>query len=435
MKKDYDEYTSLLLMNKNTPVLLFSYDKETHSVAKIEKVFSEAHAPLGVVDYKNGISRKALNIWWQGRAIPASRENFSRILQELRIESSVELLERCSGFSLSDQYWVKDSDSPAEWKDLNFFENEFSEDMGRLLLGQTEARPGLNLISPDNSSDGDLIKKWKIIDGTRYLIKGGNSLNNQEPYNEVIATRLYERILAPGEFVPYFLLEDEGKMYSACKTMVTVDEELVTALSIDGTTKQRGNQSFYDHFILSCRELGIPDAEIMIDKMLTCDYILANYDRHYRNFGAIRNVETLSWKGFAPIYDSGSSLWARTATPEISPFNYYSKPFKSDPQKQFMLVKDLSWLDEKKLSRFENDVREVLFQNPLMDEQRINLISHHVKNRVNEVLERKHMLENGRKMPLSNVIRSCEAKKEDLQAKFVNEPSKQNAPKDNSPKR
>ena len=210
--------------------------------------------------------------------------------------------------------------------------------------------------------------------------------------------------------------------------MATVDEELVTALSIDGTTKQRGNQSFYDHFILSCRELGIPEAGIMVDKMLTCDYILANYDRHYRNFGAIRNVETLSWKRFAPIYDSGSSLWARTATPEISPFNYNSKPIKSDPQKQFMLVQDLSWLDEKQLLGFENDVRDVLSQNPLMDDQRISLISHHVKNRVNEVLERKHVLVKGRKAPLSSVICTCEAKRDDIR-------SKQNEQKDTCPER
>lgn len=43
------------------------------------------------------------------------------------------------------------------------------------------------MFSPDNSSDGNLKKKWKIINGKRCLIKSGNSLNNQEPFNEVIA--------------------------------------------------------------------------------------------------------------------------------------------------------------------------------------------------------------------------------------------------------
>ena len=77
-----------------------------------------------------------------------------------------------------------------------------------------------------------LKKKWKIINGDRFLIKGGNSLNNQEPFNEVIATKLYERILNEGEYVPYFLINDNGKTYSACKTMVSTDEELVSGLAI-----------------------------------------------------------------------------------------------------------------------------------------------------------------------------------------------------------
>ena len=433
MKKDYEEFASYLLMNKNTPVLQFLYDEETHSIAKIENVFSAAHAPLGIVDYKTGISRKAFNTWWNDRAIPASRENFSRIMQQLHIDTSVELLEKCSGFSLSDQYWIKNSSSLAQWKDLNFFENSFSEDIGKLLLGQTDAHLNLDLVSPDNASDGDLIKKWKIIDGERFLIKGGNSLNNQEPYNEVIATRLYERILNPGEFVPYFLIQDEGKTYSACKTMVSTDEELVSALAIDSTMKLRGNQSLYVHFVLACDGLGIKYAEPMIDKMLTCDYILANYDRHYRNFGAIRNVESLEWKCFAPIYDSGSSLWARTASSEISSFNYKAKPFKTDPQEQFKLVKDLSWLDARKLIGFEQDVINVLSQNPLMDEQRILLISHHVKNRIHDVLERKYELEKNIKTPLNDVICCCEKRNLKMLEEHINK--KQNLSKDNGVER
>lgn len=32
-----------------------------------------------------------------------------------------------------------------------------------------------------------------------------------------------------------------------------------------------------------------------------------NKDRHFNNFGVLRNTETLEWLGMAPIYDSGSS--------------------------------------------------------------------------------------------------------------------------------
>lgn len=41
-----------------------------------------------------------------------------------------------------------------------------------------------SLISPDNTSDGWLKKKWTIIDGKRCLIKSGSAPFFQEPLNE-----------------------------------------------------------------------------------------------------------------------------------------------------------------------------------------------------------------------------------------------------------
>ena len=147
-------------------------------------------APLGIIEYKTGITKKALNNWWKDRSIPASRSRFKEVMAEMDIHSSVELLERCFGLSLSDQYWIKEENSKIEWNDINFFENDFSEDMGKLLMGQINYSDDLDIFSPDNSSDGNLKKKWKIINGIRYLVKGGNSFNNQEPFNEIIATKL-----------------------------------------------------------------------------------------------------------------------------------------------------------------------------------------------------------------------------------------------------
>lgn len=393
MRKNKEEFILYTLMNKNTPVLDFLYDHETHSVAKIKQIFNQEYAPLSIVDFKMGITRKKLNDWWNNRSIPSYREGLNKVLNELNMSTPVELLEKCLGFSLSDQYWIKREGSREKWEDLNFFQNDFSEDMGHFLLGQKENSKNLNLMSPDNSSDGELKKKWKIINGDRFLIKGGNSLNNQEPFNEVIATKLYERILNKGEYVPYFLINDNGKTYSACKTMISTDEELVSGLAIAETTKPKGDQSLYKHFVEACENLNIYNAQTMINKMLTCDYILANYDRHYCNFGAIRNVETLEWVKFAPLYDSGSSLWAKTPTAEIPFSEYKAKPFKTDPLQQFYLVNDLTWLDENKLVGFEKEISTILKQNYLMDEQRISAILKQVEKRTIKVIERKRKLE------------------------------------------
>ena len=412
MKYDFEGLKSYYLMNKNVPVLEFLYDEETHNIFRVSKILNGKYAPVGLINAKTGISHKAFSDWWKARAIPASRENISRVMQSLKIGSTLELLEKCAGLSLSDQYWIKRTDPDVQWKDLNFFENEFSEDIGRILLGQSSRKLNLNLVSPDNASDGDLPKKWKIINGERYLIKGGNSLNNQEPFNEVIAARLFERILNEDDYVSYFLIEEDGKAYSACKTMVSTEEELVSGYAIDSTIKQRSDESNYQHYVKACEALGIKDVEIKLAKMLTCDYIIGNYDRHYRNFGAIRNVETLEWQGIAPIFDSGSSLWAKTPTQEIFSSQYKARCFKSNPKEQFMLVSDLSWLDENKLIGFENDVSDILSQNPLMDEKRILYISKFVSSRIKEVIERKKELNPLSKPLLDETIALCELKKQ-----------------------
>ena len=86
------------------------------------------------------------------------------------------------------------------WKKINFFENVFSDDIGDVLFGKTEKTKAFDFNSPDNTSDGCLKKRWKIIDGKRCLIKGGSGLERQQPFNEVIAstieillTKLYAR--------------------------------------------------------------------------------------------------------------------------------------------------------------------------------------------------------------------------------------------------
>lgn len=381
-----------ILMNKDVEVLEFSYDNETHTVTKIVCVIHPDYAPLGIIEYKTGITRKALNNWWKDRSIPASRSRFKEVMIEMDIHSPIELLEKCFGLSLSDQYWIKEKNSIIKWKDINFFENNFSEDMGKLLMGQINYSDDLDVFSPDNSSDGNLKKKWKIINDIRYLIKGGNSFNNQEPFNEIVATKLYQRILDQQEYVSYELIQENGMYYSACPTMVNTDEELVSAYYIDRVIKQRGNDSLYIHFLEACNSLNIPNAKLQINKMIVCDYIIANYDRHYRNFGAIRNVNTLEWIGIAPIFDSGSSLWATQSTSMIGT-PYKCKPFKPSPDSQLELVDDLSWLETNKLDGFEKEVEDIFMSNPLMDEIRIHAIVQQIKLRITKIIERKKQLE------------------------------------------
>lgn len=89
--------------------------------------------------------------------------------------------------------------------------------------------------------------------------------------------------------------------------------------------------------------------------------IIANEDRHLNNFGVIRNAETLEWLGFAPIYDSGSSLgYDKTPGQIRSGKEVVCKPFKNHHAEQLKLVSDFSWINFDRLTAVKELITSVL---------------------------------------------------------------------------
>ena len=60
-----------------------------------------------------------------------------------------------------------------------------------------------------------------------------------------------------------------------------------------------------------CLNFGISeeDFDSFMDYEIMTDYLLTNTDRHMNNISVIRNPDTLEVLGFAPIYDSGNSMF------------------------------------------------------------------------------------------------------------------------------
>lgn len=372
------------LMHKRLAVAEMELDETTGFILKIDEVYQPEHLPVGV-SFKNGIvERGQLNEWWTDRSIPASRSGVRNALENLNITNTKALLVRCFGLSLSDQYWIKPQDLDLSWDKVNFFENAFSEDIGDVLFGQAKKKEGFDFSSPDNTSDGCLKKRWKIIGGKRCLIKGGSNPFHQQVFNEVIATKIMERLNIP--HVPYTMTWDKGLPYSVCEDFVTADTELVAAWRIINSKKKSNNMSVYQHFVSCCKDFGDANIKQSLDKMLVLDYIIANEDRHLNNFGLVRNAETLQWMGFAPIYDSGSSLgYDKLPTQIRMQADITCKPFKKNHLEQLKLVSDFSWIDFDKLSNIEDVIREVLSTEAakeLIEERRIDAITESVRNRI-----------------------------------------------------
>ena len=344
-----------ILMHKATEVAELTIDETHGGISSIDKILNPEHFPVGVFSASRGrADRKELNDWWRGRSIPASRNGLAEALEKIGENAIMTVVLKGYGLSLSDHYWVKPEGADIQWEQVNFFDNDFSEDMGDLLFG-AEVPERINFHSPDNTSDGWLKKRWKISNGERLLIKGGSNPFQQEPFNEVIASDLMRELGV--NCVHYDVIWQDGYPYSVCGNFVTKDTELVSAHRFMRIKKKQNHENTYQHFVSCCKEAGL-DAIPFLDQMLTVDYIIANEDRHFNNFGLLRNPDTLEFVGFAPLYDSGTSLcYNRNAMQ----FNHYeSKPFYTDREKQLSLVTSLKWFSPKKAEKALGKIGDIL---------------------------------------------------------------------------
>lgn len=376
-----DSMNKYILMHKNIPVADMELDDATCAISAVGHVYSESHVPVGIPVKKSVINRAALNEWWKGRAIPASRAGIRNALEELNLSTTQKLLEKCIGLSLSDQYWICPVGSGIEWPQVNFFEHSFSDDVGNILFGQGALNDHMSLMSPDNTSDGWLKKKWKIIDGKRCLIKGGSGATQQEPYNEVLASSIMKRLDIP--HVEYTLLIEEDYPYSVCEDFITPDTNLISAWRLMQTVKKPNHVSVYQHYLDCCKTFGIPGIKESLDWMMVLDYLIVNEDRHQNNFGVVRNAETLEYIGAAPIFDSGTSLWFDKPTMMIGArAKVGCKPFKTDHEEQIKLVSSFDWLDLNALYGIDEELRELVRGSMFIDEKRCDALCRALKSRV-----------------------------------------------------
>ncbi len=127
--------------------------------------------------------------------------------------------------------------SDIKWSEINFFENDFSDDIGKALFDNISIE-NPDFMSPDNTSEGVLKKKWKIINGDCCLIKSGGKPFIQQPFNEVVATAICKR-LDINHSVKYYFDIERNEPVSICKNFITPDTELVSAYALMNSQNSR----------------------------------------------------------------------------------------------------------------------------------------------------------------------------------------------------
>ncbi|MDE7293164.1 MAG: HipA domain-containing protein [Oscillospiraceae bacterium] len=372
------------LMHKNIPVADININSFSGTVSKIINTYSIEHLPVSVRCKNGAADLVGLNEWWSSRAIPECRPGLKTALKKLNAKSPKVLLQGSLGLGLADHYWIKPIFSELSWENVNFFDNDFSGDIGDMLFDECRKDEGFDLRSPDIATDGCLKKRWIISEGKRILLKGGEPPYFYQPFNEAIAAAVMARLGIP--HVPYSVTWRNGQPYSICENFTSQNSEFIPAWRVMQIRKKPNHISFYTHYVNICREFGIADIVHSLDMMITLDYIIANEDRHFNNFGILRDADTLKWQCAAPIFDSGTSLGCDRPAGSLYEIAE-CKPFKSRHIEQLKLVTSFDWLEFSKLKGIDEEIFGVMSEHSaisLLGEMRYKDISRFISRRISE---------------------------------------------------
>lgn len=291
-----------ILCNKDNKAL--DVTLENGVVTKIGYVYDKNNLPLCL---QTELTLDTINRWLDKRRMPAEREGLE---DAKRIFGAEHFQSFDNMFSLTDQYWFKTSKRD-NWKKLNFFTNRYSSAIGQTLFTPWDIdEEELNSETPDLTTNGVLRKVWVQDEETlvSYLIKAGSKRYYQQPLSEVLATLTLRKLDKFIPYVRYDLCVNGLRICSKCRNFVNEHTEFIPAQSIYNLHPRSVHKSQYEHFLLQCYLYGVEKPDDFTDKMLFVDAIIGNTDRHMGNFGFLRDVDTNTLVGFAPLFDFGSAF-------------------------------------------------------------------------------------------------------------------------------
>ena len=365
MKGQAKEY---YLMHKDIPVCLMEISEDGALGTVRRNEAASAHFPLG-----GQMNNMKFHEWWKDRAIPKTRHGAKSALQRLGYSSTNSALVNNLALSLSDCYWIQPRGEGLTWKDVNLFTNDFVDTFGEITINR-DHMIDLRKATRFNcaTSQGELQKKWCIgKDGRRYMIKGNYGQSYQQSLNEIFATKLHEQ-QGFDNYTPYSLvqvqvdgnIEGIGCMsYDFCSENI----ECISAWELLQTVKIKQNESFYYPLKRVCLGQGMTEKDFtdFMDYQIMTDYLMTNTDRHMNNIAVMRNPDTLELLGFAPIYDSGNSMFYNIPYEKLSDIridDIKTHSFVERESKLLQYVQDRSIVDidkaEMEFTIYEKDVVE-----------------------------------------------------------------------------
>ena len=259
--------------------------------------------------------------WLQRRVIPKNRAYVAEILKTygLSVNDTKGIIDVCKGLSLNDSYWVVPQGFTGTFAQYNLYENRFSEILSLVAytgIGQSDAA---FTTSPELTTNGMLPKAWRFIEGEGiYLYKGGTfgaANTGNEPYSEFYASQVAQAMGL--DAVAYELENWKGILASRCKLFTDINTAYIP---IGRIVREGGLKACLEYY----RQLG-PEAYEQIKSMLVFDAMIYNEDRHFGNFGVLRDNHTGKVTGAAPVFDNGMSLFNFAMPEDFQDLDSYAK--------------------------------------------------------------------------------------------------------------
>ncbi len=259
--------------------------------------------------------------WLERRVIPKNRTFVDQILKTLGLShnDTKGIIDVCKGLSLNDSYWIVPEGFEGTYEQYNLYDNRFSEMLALVAYTGAGQTKQAFTTSPELTTNGMLPKAWRLIEGDGiYLYKGGTSgASNagREPFCEYYASQIAE--VMGLNAVHYDLENWKGITASKCKLFTDKDTSFVP---IGRIVKSGGIQKCLDYY----DKLGKTFSE-QIRSMLVFDALIYNEDRHFGNFGVLRDNYTGKIVAPAPIFDNGLSLFCFAGREDLPTLAEYAK--------------------------------------------------------------------------------------------------------------
>ena len=304
-------YDTKLLTFELTRSVLGGYEANITNNDELRKLL-----PLDLELTSDGIMK-----WLERRVIPKNRTFVEEILRSfgLSIGNTKGIIDVCKGLSLNDSYWIVPENFEGKFADYNLYENRFSEILSLVAYtGVTQSDAAFST-SPELTTNGMLPKAWRFIENEGiFLYKGGTSgfaNTGKEPYCEFYASQVAAAMSL--DAVHYDLENWKGILASKCKLFTDIDTAFIPIGRIVRSGGINAVVGYYD-------SLGDRYADAVRD-MLVFDALTYNEDRHFGNFGLLRDNKTGQIIAPAPIFDNGISLFSLAMKSDYENLDEYAK--------------------------------------------------------------------------------------------------------------